>query len=78
MIDNDLKQQIDRAISENKNLGALWDILRDFKLNGGDQQVALDTLQSMREGASEDYEDRILEVMDFASGWCQPSSRIWP
>ncbi|NHZ66058.1 hypothetical protein [Massilia genomosp. 1] len=29
-------------------------------------------------GEAEILEDRILDVLDYVSGWCSPSSRIWP
>ena len=74
MIDDDLKRRIDGAIVAGKDV---VDVLREFKSNGGTQKDALDTLKSVREKASEQYEDRVLEVMDIASGFCAPHSKIW-
>lgn len=77
MIDEELKHRLDDAIADNSDLFELHKILREFKLHGGKQQDALDTLKSMSVDAPEDYYDRVLEIMDFASGWCQPRYKIW-
>ena len=77
MIDEELKHRLDRAISASKDLDFMFKILREYKLSGGTQLDAVDTLEYMRQGASEDYEERLLEIMDFASGFCAPQKKVW-
>jgi hypothetical protein len=52
-------------------------ILREYKAEGLTQEAALATLEGLRAGLSDEDEDRILEVMDFASGFCAPRFRVW-
>jgi len=39
--------------------------------------VALATLESMRDDRDEESEDRVLEIMDTVVGWCGPDGWIW-
>jgi len=53
-------------------------ILRSFKESGGKQEEAYSVLEEIREEDKEEpFEDRLLEVMDFASGFCPIDKRIW-
>jgi hypothetical protein len=55
----------------------LVDILREHKNWGLARQEAYEALDSLRGGASDQLEDRILEVMDVVSGFCAPHYRVW-
>ena len=65
------------ALARNAPLDEIVELLREHKAAGLSQHDAYAALQSMRGGADEGTEDRILEIMDFVSGWCQPAWRVW-
>lgn len=53
-------------------------VLTDFESSGGDQLVACDMLQVLREDKITSHaEDFILELMDVVSGWCPSDKWIW-
>jgi hypothetical protein len=42
---------------------------------GSDSVCAL--LDAMRNGAAEECENKIIELMDIVSGFCRPDMRVW-
>ncbi len=57
---------------------ALLASISEAKNSGIDQGTALDLLTELKKEVPLDYEDMILEVMDFVVGFCVPSKRIYP
>lgn len=56
----------------------LVQILRHYKLSGGKQEHAQQTLEHLRSTINhEEQEDKILELMDFVAGFCSPHMSIW-
>jgi hypothetical protein len=39
-------------------------------------KMATETLEAMRVGADEKAEDRLLEILDMATGFCRPDVRV--
>ena len=81
MTDACLKQfgeELLRMIERDEPLNVLRNKLSEGKTGGLSQQAALQLLQQLRGiVSSETKEDRVLELMDFAWGFCSPALRIW-
>ncbi|KAB2899945.1 MAG: hypothetical protein F9K40_09790 [Kofleriaceae bacterium] len=52
-------------------------VLRQFRDRGLSASAAYAALERMRVGADEPTEDRILDLLDIASGYCGPGLRVW-
>jgi hypothetical protein len=39
------------------------------------QEELVAVFQGLRDGASKEHDDRILEILDFITGWCHPRQR---
>ena len=67
------------ALKYNATLDEILRILDEYKACGGTQDDAYSILEAIREEEKKDstLEDRILEVMDFVSGFCSKDKRIW-
>jgi hypothetical protein len=74
---SDLQSSIDSAISRNENLESISTILKSYKEKGIDQSAVIELLESMRIGADEEYEDRLLEILDVVSGFCDSKYTVW-
>lgn len=73
-----LKADLVIGLSNNSSLAEMFERIRLFKGNGGQQTEAVRILESVRnEITSEQSEDIVLELMDFVTGYCSPSARIW-
>jgi len=73
-----LEDQIKRALQKQASLQMLREILCQYKQHGGTQQAAYETLEKIRgEQMAEPDEDRILELMDFVTGFCAQDQKIW-
>jgi hypothetical protein len=66
------------ARSDEDSLVPLWELARDAARSGATQQELVAVFEGLREGASEEHEDRLLEVLDFIVGWCPPRWRVFP
>lgn len=71
------KNAVGPALARGAPLSELIDIVHVHKARGLTQDVAYDALQELRTTADMSSEDRILELMDVISGFCQPRYRIW-
>jgi len=79
MTNIEFKDNIYTALQSYISLEVLVKILWSFKESGGEQAEAYSILEEIREEITEEpLEDRLLEVMDFASGFCPIDKRIWP
>ena len=77
--DEDIKEIIKAGLNKNKDLLSLRTELVKFKDNGGHREDALKILEELRiefEGGT-DKGDQILELLDFATGWCQDQYKTW-
>lgn len=52
-------------------------LLRTFKERGLSREDAYEALAGLRGAADERTDDRIMEIMDFVAGWCQPRYDVW-
>ena len=73
-----LEFEIKEALQENVSLPTLIDLLYRYKQIGGSQKEAYTILEKIRDNdIEESAEDRVLELMDFVSGFCSQDKRIW-
>ena len=78
MTNIEFKDNIYTALQSYISLEVLVKILWSFKESGGEQAAAYSVLEEIREEDKEEpFEDRLLEVMDFVSGFCPIDKRIW-
>lgn len=60
------------------DLGILRESLIRFKDDGMDKESMLENMDELRNRCdSEETENIMLELMDFITGWCNPSSDIF-
>lgn len=71
------EKAIRESLLNGADLGAFILILREYRDKGLSADAALEVLQSLRAGAEEVTEDRILEIMDMAGGFCSPHVRFF-
>jgi uncharacterized protein (UPF0335 family) len=73
-----LKQRIKTLIASEADLPSIVEELRQMKIEGFEQDVVRSVLEDLRtESQTESEEDRILEVLDFVTGFCAPDYQIW-
>jgi hypothetical protein len=66
------KKAILESIKNGDNLMVQRDILIQFRDSGGTKKKAMIYLEDLRTNASNEIlQDILLEIMDFASGWCK-------
>ncbi|EOI3545793.1 hypothetical protein ACMSZT_000547 [Cronobacter dublinensis] len=63
-----------KEVSLGNNLMELRDCLIDLKKQGVSKEVMLECLNDMRVS---DFEDTVLELMDFVEGFCNPQFYIF-
>jgi hypothetical protein len=74
----ELQIELEAAILSDMSLEEIVALLRQFKDKGVSRGEMCATLEALREKApNEAIEDRILEVADFAAGFCSPHMRVW-
>lgn len=56
----------------------LWQLARDAAESGATREELIAVFEGLRDGASEEQEDRLLEILDFVVGWCSPRWRVFP
>ena len=73
-----LKQRMKTLIASDVPLLSIVEELRQMKNEGFEQEVVENVLEDLRkESETESEEDRILEVLDFVTGFCSPDHQIW-
>jgi hypothetical protein len=75
MTADELNHSIVRALVAGASLASLHAILVQFA-KAGAQAEAIEVLERIRDTEPE-FEDRVLEILDFATGFCRPEHRIW-
>lgn len=74
----DIRQELDEALASDLPLPRIVAMLRDYRDQGFSRTDVQNVLEAMRAAATEEAtEDRILEVMDFVSGFCSANEIIW-
>ena len=74
----DVLTEIEGLVRSRLSLPEIVASLRQLKASGLERAEAMQALESLREQAPDEAaEDRILEVMDFVSGFCSPHMTIW-
>ena len=77
MTESKIHSSIKKAVSENRSLESISLMLKRYKEEGVDQTTVVDLLEQMRTGVSEEYEDRLLEILDIATGHCNIKYKVW-
>lgn len=76
--DFDIRREMEDALAGDSSMDEIWSLLREFHSRGVSQDELLQFLENLRASApSEQYEDRILEVMDLVSGFCREDQALW-
>jgi predicted ATPase len=66
------------ARSDRDSSVRLWELARDAAEHGATQDELVAVFQGLRHGADEEHEDRLLEILDFITGWCHSRWRLFP
>ena len=78
---SELKLKILQELDQSSYFENGWSYLKDYADSGGKQVEAMGVLDEIRlmvrSNKDEELEDRILELMDCAYGFCQPRLRVW-
>ncbi|RQR42800.1 hypothetical protein DIE21_36435 [Burkholderia sp. Bp9140] len=72
-----LDRELRDALEASADFGVLRDILVKYREKGFSSESVYDLLESIRDGVTEDIEERILELMDIVFGFCSPNMRVW-
>lgn len=65
------------ALQEHRSMEKLEQIVKDLLAQGHSKESILVEFESFRKKTTdEDYEDVVLDVMDFLTGWCSPHKRL--
>ncbi|WP_144594407.1 hypothetical protein [Burkholderia sp. KBS0801] len=73
VLDNALRD----ALEKNGELGLMRAIIVKYRDQGFGSDSVYALLDAMRNGAAEECENKILELMDIVSGFCRPDMRGW-
>lgn len=71
------KTDLDNVVDNFSSLHQVHDLLVKMKNSGISQTEVCNYLESAIAHANETTEDRILEVLDIATGWCSPEYKVW-
>ncbi|MDX1909685.1 MAG: hypothetical protein SF053_21790 [Bacteroidia bacterium] len=82
MEDSILHQSLRDILTSSDEIGSAWllqaaEWLGRYRDMGGTQPSAILLLESLRYEQDEGWEDRVLEVLDIAYGFCKPELRTW-
>lgn len=72
-----LKQSLYERILAGNDLQALRKCLAEFRDAGMDRGNMLTCLEEMRKDGDSSAEDTLLELMDFVTGYCSPSQKLF-
>lgn len=74
----EIENQLEQAVASDQPLGTILDRLRLYRDRGAsrhDVQVILEEIR--RQAPPGAIDDRILEVLDFVTGFCPADQSIW-
>lgn len=78
MTAEELRKQVRDGVAAGQPVPELRKLLVDFACDGGRCETAQAILEELRTASEEEpAEDVLLELLDFATGFCQPELRIW-
>lgn len=74
----EIKRKILEGLEANFSAMEIREILVDYKNEGGTKELTYKALEEMRYTIKDEkQEDKILELMDFVSGFCSSHVAIW-
>lgn len=76
-LDRILDRELRNALERNYDVNLLREILVKYREENFSSGSVYSLLDAIRIGATEDIEDRVLELMDIVSGFCYPYMRVW-
>lgn len=78
-MEQDLQDQLLRALEQSDAYQALRQVVLVWKVSGMSQQAVLNVFEQVRQalGEQETKEDLLLDVMDCIVGFCAPSARLF-
>lgn len=77
-INLDFRRDLESSIASNMSIRSIVERLHEYRRLGARREEVLEVLETLRKQApDESVEDRILEVMDFAAGFCRAEDIIW-
>lgn len=72
------EERVRRFLETGQASEADWGLLRAMREDGWEREEMIELLAALREVfAKEAGEDRILEMLDIATGWCRPGLHVW-
>jgi hypothetical protein len=74
---NGFAKDIEDALKREASMEEVVSILRDYQDQGMTAKSAAEALETLRVGADERTEDRLLEILDIVTGFCRPHLRVW-
>jgi hypothetical protein len=78
MTTEELEEKIAAGLRATESLLTLREIIVDFSRSGGRREEAIDALRRLRLHIDdEQMDDRLLELLDFATGYSVPALKIW-
>ncbi len=78
MIDEDFRQSLLSKMSINQgDILLLRELLIEYKEAGMDKNSMMNNLIELRSSCNSDMEDIFLDLMDFVTGFCSPSLKIF-
>ena len=81
-MDDELRKEVLRILKSGAESESVYDLLIQYKQAGMDKDTMYNVLESigdeMREIGDEKLEDEIIDYMDYVSGQCFPTWRIYP
>ncbi|WP_025131676.1 hypothetical protein [Pseudomonas sp. PH1b] len=77
VLDSGLDEQLSSLLHSGADVQAIRHILLQYRDRGFAAQAVYNYLASFRPDASDELEDRVLEAMDMAAGYCSPGCRVW-
>ncbi|MDP9507634.1 hypothetical protein Q7O56_01175 [Pseudomonas protegens] len=77
VLDSGLDEQLASLLRKGADIQSIRQLLERYRDRGFGAQAVYNYLALLRHDASEELEDRILEAMDIASGYCSPGCRVW-
>jgi hypothetical protein len=77
-MDEALKHRLRKLLPTEIRLNSMIDELRQLNNENYSQSVVQHALEDLRaESETEQEEDRVLELLDFVTGFCSPEKTIW-
>ncbi len=77
VLDSDLDEQLSSLLRKGADIQSIRELLVRYRDRGFGAQAVYNYLASLRHDAPEEFEDRVLDAMDIACGYCSPGCRVW-